>query len=599
VDHDGGYPHSARPVAPTAPRHAIVVSMDSAAGDGSGQRPELDWAARVQRLEAEVDGLRRAMRSRAIIEQAKGFLSAALNCGLDEAFGHLARLSQHENLRVAEVAARIIGTGVPSDLDDAVTDEPPSIDVRLFDPLTYLHEPPVDDDATDEAAESVRLPVLPAETRVRLQTAAAAIQSAQTLSELADRVRDEGAGWLGVGSVTIWLSEPDGALQLTTCSGVSPQVASDWQRIPSGVRAPARDAISLDEPVWIDGGESHDYVIMRDATAAASLPLRDDGRPYGGLSLVWEQPHPFPDVERRYLTGLAALVGRRYRKLARAAGQPPAPGHWLQGVLDALPVATFLLAPVRDDGRIVDFLIDYASPQSGEPYGQHPADLTGRRLLDVRPELAGTGVFEAYRQVAQAGGAWRQEAQPELIMLDGVTEQRTVSRSAVRLGEGLLVAWRTHHAEAQLTRLTRVEELADVGYFEWDLVSGTAYWSPGLYRILDRSPQRGPLSLDQLPDHVLPEDLPILEDDLRRLLERHRPVDTVLRIRLRGAERTVRAVLRPVVDGQRDLIAIYGVVQDPTELNRRTEAQRRSEHAAKIRRMHGGVSPRRTGEAPC
>src|SRR5437660_9523675 len=47
-------------------------------GDGSGQRPELDWAARVQRLEAEVDGLRRAMRSRAIIEQAKGFLSAAL-----------------------------------------------------------------------------------------------------------------------------------------------------------------------------------------------------------------------------------------------------------------------------------------------------------------------------------------------------------------------------------------------------------------------------------------------------------------------------------------------------------------------------------------
>src|SRR2546430_9792979 len=97
----------------------------------------------------------------------------------------------------------------------------------------------------------------------------AAIQSAQTLSELADRVRDEGAGWLGVGSVTIWLSEPDGALQLTTCSGVSPQVASDWQRIPSGVRAPARDAISLDEPVWIDGGGGPHYGIMRGAPAAA------------------------------------------------------------------------------------------------------------------------------------------------------------------------------------------------------------------------------------------------------------------------------------------------------------------------------------------
>src|SRR2546430_13630334 len=80
--------------------------MEASAGGTSGERPTLDWAARVQRLEAEVDGLRRAMRSRAVIEQAKGFLSAALNCGLDEAFDHLARLSQHENLRVTEVAAR-------------------------------------------------------------------------------------------------------------------------------------------------------------------------------------------------------------------------------------------------------------------------------------------------------------------------------------------------------------------------------------------------------------------------------------------------------------------------------------------------------------
>src|SRR5690348_11137807 len=92
----------------------------------------LEWAARVQRLEAEVDGLRRAMRSRAVIEQAKGFLSAALNCGLDEAFGHLARLSQHENLRVAEVAARIIGTVIPTD-DDEPTDQG-QVDTRLFDP---------------------------------------------------------------------------------------------------------------------------------------------------------------------------------------------------------------------------------------------------------------------------------------------------------------------------------------------------------------------------------------------------------------------------------------------------------------------------------
>jgi PAS domain-containing protein len=561
-------------------------------GGAPAERSAVDWAARVQRLEAEVDGLRRAMRSRAIIEQAKGFLSAALNCGLDEAFGHLARLSQHENLRVTEVAARIIGAAMPSELDDPVPAEASALDARPFDPLTYLHTA-APGERDDEPVESAKLPVLAAETRVRLQTAGSAIQSAETLSDLAERVLDEGGGWLGVDAVTIWTVEPEGALQLAACAGISPQVASDWQRIPSGVRAPVRDAISMDEPIWLDGEQSHDYLIMRTGAAAAALPLRDGGRPYAGLSLLWDQPRPFSDPERRYLTGLAALVGRRFGKLARAAGKA-APGHWLPGVLDALPVATFLLAPVRDkDSRIVDFVIDYAGPQSGEPYGQVPAELVGRRLLDVQPQLANTGVFDAYRRVTQAGGAWQQAARPELILVDGSTEQRTLSRSAVRLGDGLLVAWRTHDAEAQLTRLTRVEELAELGYFEWDLVSGDSYWSPGLFRIFDRSPQRGPLTLDQLPDHVVPDDLPVLESELRSLQERHQPVDLALALQVRGGQRPVRAVARPVLDGTGHLVAVYGLVQDLTEVVRRSEAQRRNEHAAKTRRIHGGVSPRR------
>src|SRR5207245_2089371 len=131
-----------------------------------------------------------------VIEQAKGFLSAALNCGLDEAFGHLARLSQHENLRVAEVAARIIGAAVPTGAGEPEPDEPPQVDARLFDPLTYLHGTPASAGAADQPPESVDLAVLPAEVRIRLQTAAAAIQSAETPTELADRLLDEGVGWL-------------------------------------------------------------------------------------------------------------------------------------------------------------------------------------------------------------------------------------------------------------------------------------------------------------------------------------------------------------------------------------------------------------------
>jgi PAS domain-containing protein len=558
--------------------------MADRVGEQAGERSELDWAARVQRLEAEVDGLRRAMRSRAVIEQAKGFLSAALNCGLDEAFGHLARLSQYENLRVAEVAARIIGAAMPTGSDAAE----PVQDARLFDPVTYLQG---EADAADEDADTaVELPVLPAEVRVRLQTAAAAIQSAETFTELAERLLDEGAGWLGADAVMIWTSEPDGALRLAACAGIPPQVASDWQHIPSRVNAPVRDAIARDEPIWLAGDEPNDYVIMRDEAAAASLPLRHGGRPVAGLVFLWNDSHPYPETEQQYLSGLAALAGRRFRYLARVAGTAPAPGHWLQGVLDALPVAAFLLAPVRDErGEVVDFVIDYASPLASESEPHAPAELVGRRLLDVRPHLANNGVFAAYRQIAVDGGTWQRPAAPELVLVDGAPTERMISHSAVRLGEGVLVAWRAHDAETQLTRSARVEELGGLGYLEWDLVHETAYWSPGTYRIFDRSAQRGPLPLQQFVDQVVPDDLPVLEADVRTLLERHQPVDLSIRLRAGGGQRLVRLLLNPVLDADR-LIGLYGLVQDLSELERRNEALRRTDHAAKIRRIHNAVS---------
>jgi PAS domain-containing protein len=550
---------------------------------GAAEHPELDWAARVQRLEAEVDGLRRAMRSRAVIEQAKGFLSAALNCGLDEAFGHLARLSQYENLRVAEVAARIIGAAMPTGSDAT---EPAQADARLFDPLTYLQGEA--DDADEDTDMAVELPVLPAEVRVRLQTAAAAIQSAETFTELAERLLDEGVGWLGADSVMIWTSEPDGALRMAACAGIPPQVASDWQHIPSRVNAPVRDAIARNEPVWLDGEQPHDYVIMRDEAAAASLPLRHNGQPVAGLVFLWNGGHPYPEAEQQYLSGLAALAGPRFRYLARAGGTAPAPGHWLQGVLDALPVAAFLLAPVRDEqGEIVDFMIDYASSASDE---QAPVELVGRRLLDVRPHLANNGVFAAYRQIAVEGGTWQRPAAPELVLVDGAPTQRMISHSAVRLGEGVLVAWRAHDAETQLTRAARVEELGGLGYLEWDLVNETAYWSPGSYRIFDRSAQRGPVPLEQFVDHVDPDDLPVLETGVRTLLERRQPVDLAVRLRAGGGQRLVRLVLHPVLGTDRGLIGLYGLVQDLSELERRNEALRRTEHAAKLRRIHNAVS---------
>jgi hypothetical protein len=69
--------------------------------------------SRLHRLEQEIAGLRRAMASRAIIEQAKGMLAERLGCDPQSAFVALTRWSQTQNVPVARLAAELVTAGPP------------------------------------------------------------------------------------------------------------------------------------------------------------------------------------------------------------------------------------------------------------------------------------------------------------------------------------------------------------------------------------------------------------------------------------------------------------------------------------------------------
>lgn len=56
-------------------------------------------------------GLQQAIRSRAVIEQAKGKIMATKGCSADEAFGILVQASQRENVKLRDVARRIVEEG--------------------------------------------------------------------------------------------------------------------------------------------------------------------------------------------------------------------------------------------------------------------------------------------------------------------------------------------------------------------------------------------------------------------------------------------------------------------------------------------------------
>jgi PAS domain-containing protein len=107
------------------------------------------------------------------------------------------------------------------------------------------------------------------------------------------------------------------------------------------------------------------------------------------------------------------------------------------------------------------------------------------------------------------------------------------------------------------------------GSAEWDLLTDRAHWSEELYRLLGRPPSAGPLSLDELPTHVLPADQPALTALITACLVDGRPLDGEFRVlRPDGVVRTVRMTGEPVLDSTGCAASLWAVLRDVSHLRR-------------------------------
>lgn len=66
--------------------------------------------ARLTEIQAELDGLRVAMRNRGVIEQAKGMLMLRLKVDEEQAFDYLRKLSNTSNRKLVDVATDVVRT---------------------------------------------------------------------------------------------------------------------------------------------------------------------------------------------------------------------------------------------------------------------------------------------------------------------------------------------------------------------------------------------------------------------------------------------------------------------------------------------------------
>ncbi|WP_241833311.1 SpoIIE family protein phosphatase [Streptomyces caatingaensis] len=559
------------------------MTSESVRDGESGVAPDVAQLARVvAKLREENERLEHLASTAAVLERAKGVLMARTGRSAPAAYQELTRRASAGGRTLMEECWRVLGdldagepaagrepAGPPEDGPEGHAPGRGSV----FDSERYLRP------RRDRAAvpSPRRREATGAEI---LRALGEALTDVTDARELAGRLLEHLAGPPArLDAVTVLVRNEDGALEPAGQAGTGAVLSTEWCCVPPLDVIRSGEAIWLEDPDRDGGGHRPPGDPPRRWPTRAWLPLATGGTVTAALGVLRATEAPFGPAVRALLLEAARLCAGSLRTCEdggapagrpRPAERPEGPAgrtaRLVQPVLDALPGAAVLLTPVRSaSGEVEDFRIDAAAPYSVDVAGRRGRRLVGRRVLECYPTLAGTEVWRGYLETLRTGRPYACGPFPYEEVAPGVRRLSTFSVRAARLDDALVVTWTCHDGAArQRELLGDVQRLANLGWADWNLVTDTITWSQQVYAILDRDPAEGPLSLEELPRHLLPEDLPAFGRAVRGLLEAGTPVDHPFRIVTRSGVRHLRVVAEAVLDAQDTPVEVHGFVQDIT-----------------------------------
>jgi hypothetical protein len=481
--------------------------------------------ALVERLRHELDELRSAASARSVVDLARGMLMEQLGCTPAEAQRQLVHLAAESGITTTEFAAQVTRT------------DPPGEPLQTGMP--------------------------------QLSLARAVIETAASGNAVARALLGEALGSLGAAAVAIWLTEPDGGLELVGEAGFGSHEASRWRRLhpdmPSLPRQVAHDGLEIWWPAGPPPGDQRPLPGRWRNGAWAGLPLHDAGAALGAMVICWPEPAAeFPATLRRQLTSVADVAAQALG-IRLSQGSLPA-DHEAAGVLallDGLLDGYVFARAVRDPGgRVTDFRVDHVSDGFRDPAGRGPVELTGRQLLELYPgALTGGGLLD--RCLAATGTGEPQQLPAEAVAAQAGTGPPAGIRIA-RLYDGVVIAWHGAGDAGRLAALLQhAQRLGRVGGWEEDIRSGEVSWTEPTFALFGL-PAGNPVPVADLPSHVVPDDIPAVRGFREALL--HGRMESAAAFRVvradDGSVRQIRAYAEPVTDTGGTVIAMRGVYQD-------------------------------------
>lgn len=556
--------------------------METEASPSDGGHPsEVQALARtVARLRAEVAELRSGAAAAAVVERARGYVMRQRGVSAEEAHDLLRSRARRHGHGLMEECWITLGHAGPDDPAPAPAAEAPAgtgsagAGTSTFSSSRYV----VGGGGTTGTA------ALLAELADRLLGTRTPSDVAELLRGLLDRPED-------VAAVLIYTLGPAGSLELAGHAGVDSSVAEQWRHIPPLTGFAPFQAVTEGRALWLEdpARDGDRYLLIGGARpdrwlTRAWIPLAEGSPATTVVGFLRTRDGRFDARTRTLLRRAVRLCGGVLR------GGPPTTGRThedveaAQRVLDVLPGPAVLLTPMRSEtGAVEDFRIDAAAPESVDVAGRRGKELVGRTVLETYPTLAGAPVWNGFLRALATGTAYESEPFAYEEVASGVPRRSLVSVRATRLGDRLVASWSRHdEGEREARRLADMQRLGNLGWALWDLVTDTVTWSDQVYAIFGRDRALGPMTLEELPGHLLPEDLPGLGAAVRRLLDEGLPVDHPCRITVAGGVRHLRIVAEATTDADGVPLEVHGFFQDLTAQRDAEIARSTSERAVLV-----------------
>ena len=207
-----------------------------------------------------------------------------------------------------------------------------------------------------------------------------------------------------------------------------------------------------------------------------------------------------------------------------------------------------------------------------------PGSLVGRRIRDFYLPEAADAVSAHLRAARDSGGPVGYEAVRELA--DG---RQAISATVVPLDDGgfLVIGRDTGERQVLRERFDRLQELARIGVYEWNVLDDVVTWSDETMRIFGSSPAGGRLSLSEVIESVHPDDREHVLETIERTVEQREATPVEFRaVHADGTIRHVHGTSELAIGPGDRVVRVTGTIQDVTERRELEERERRLREAA-------------------